>query len=107
MNCGHRVGCPAHPPAKGHSWRRRKTIGVWALFIIYGACFGVELTINNIAALYYYDRFELNLATAGIIAGLFGLMNIFARTLGGFFGDKMGIPVRIEGTGDISGRLYC
>ncbi len=23
---------------------------VWALFVIYGACFGVELTINNIAA---------------------------------------------------------
>ena len=25
---------------------------VWALFLIYGACFGVELTMHNIAALY-------------------------------------------------------
>ncbi len=74
-----------------------KDYRVWALFVIYGACFGIELTINNIAALYYYDRFELNLATAGLIAGLFGLMNIFARMLGGFFGDKFGIRFGLKG----------
>lgn len=60
---------------------------VWALFIVYAACFGVELTINNIAAIYFFDNFELDLATAGLIAGLFGLMNLFARTLGGIFSD--------------------
>ena len=70
---------------------------VWALFVIYGACFGVELTINNIAALYYFDRFELDLKTAGLIAGLFGLMNMFARTLGGIFGDKFGIKFGLKG----------
>ena len=70
---------------------------VWALFIIYGACFGVELTINNIAALYYFDRFDLDLKTAGLIAGLFGLMNLFARTLGGVFGDKLGIKFGLKG----------
>ncbi|RUR53143.1 MFS transporter [Vreelandella populi] len=64
-----------------------KDIRVWALFIVYGLCFGVELTINNIAAIYFFDHFELSLATAGLIAGLFGLMNIFARTLGGVFSD--------------------
>ncbi|MBZ5487361.1 NarK family nitrate/nitrite MFS transporter [Halomonas aquamarina] len=64
-----------------------KDIRVWALFIVYGLCFGVELTINNIAAIYFFDHFELSLATAGMIAGLFGLMNIFARTLGGVFSD--------------------
>ena len=26
---------------------------VWALFAIYGSCFGMELTIDNIAALYF------------------------------------------------------
>ena len=61
---------------------------VWALFVVYAACFGVELTINNVAALYFHDRFELSLGTAGLIAGLFGLMNIFARTLGGAFSDR-------------------
>lgn len=61
---------------------------VWALFIIYAACFGIELTINNIAAIYYREEFDLGLKTAGLVAGLFGLMNIFARTLGGFISDR-------------------
>ncbi|SJN12920.1 Nitrate/nitrite transporter [Halomonas citrativorans] len=64
-----------------------KDIRVWALFVVYGLCFGVELTINNIAAIYFFDKFDLTLAMAGMIAGLFGLMNIFARTLGGVFSD--------------------
>ncbi|MBX3444832.1 MAG: MFS transporter [Planctomyces sp.] len=72
---------------------------VWALFVIYGACFGVELTINNVAALYFVDYFEhfrtmdnvQAMGAAGAIASLFGLMNIFARTLGGWFGDKAGL----------------
>jgi NNP family nitrate/nitrite transporter-like MFS transporter len=63
---------------------------VWALFLIYGACFGIELTINNVAALYFTDYFTLDLKTAGLVAGLFGLMNIFARSLGGYFGDRAG-----------------
>lgn len=70
---------------------------VWALFLIYGACFGVELTLNNIAAIYYHDYFKLDLKTAGLIAGLFGLMNLFARSLGGFFGDKAGIKWGLKG----------
>jgi len=64
-----------------------KDVRVWALFVVYAACFGVELTINNIAAIYFFDHFDLTLATAGMIAGLFGLMNLFARTLGGIFSD--------------------
>lgn len=61
---------------------------VWALFVVYALCFGVELTINNVAALYFHDRFELDVKTAGLVAGLFGLMNIFARTLGGYVSDR-------------------
>ena len=70
---------------------------VWVLFVIYGACFGVELTINNIAALYFHDSFGLGLAAAGMIAGLFGLMNVFARTLGGIVGDKWGLKWGLKG----------
>ncbi|MCY4366540.1 MAG: MFS transporter [Chloroflexi bacterium] len=85
------------PSVSGSFMDAARDYRVWALFVIYGACFGVELTINNVAALYYYDRFELNLATAGLIAGLFGMMNIFARTLGGYFGDKFGIKFGLRG----------
>ena len=35
-----------------------KDYRVWSLFLIYGACFGIELTINNIAALYFVDYFD-------------------------------------------------
>lgn len=78
---------------------------VWALFVIYGACFGIELTINNIAALYFVDYFDYfknmdplkAVGMAGLIASLFGLMNIFARTLGGVFGDKFGEKYGLSG----------
>ena len=82
---------------RGTFMEAAKDYRVWALFLIYGARFGVELTINNIAALYYHDRFGLSVGTAGLIAGLFGLMNIFARTLGGLFGDKAGIKFGLRG----------
>lgn len=74
-----------------------KDYRVWALFIVYAACFGVELTINNIAAIYYFDQFSLDLKTAGIIAGLFGLMNLFARTLGGYFSDRFAMKNGLKG----------
>ena len=70
---------------------------VWVLFLIYGACFGIELTVNNVAALYFADYFDLGLVTAGLVAASFGLMNIFARTLGGIFGDNYGALWGLKG----------
>ena len=70
---------------------------VIGLFFIYAACFGIELTINNVAALYFKDYFGLGLKTAGLVAGLFGLMNIFARTTGGIIGDKFGEKFGLKG----------
>ena len=70
---------------------------VWALFVIYGSCFGIELTINNIAALYFIDYFGLGLTAAGAMAASFGLMNLFARTLGGISGDKFGAKWGLQG----------
>ncbi|MCA9071363.1 MAG: MFS transporter [Planctomycetaceae bacterium] len=89
-------------PAKKNSgssfFKACKDHRVWALFVIYGGCFGIELTINNVAALYlvdYFDEFKQMdsvkaVSLAGLVASLFGLMNLFARTLGGVFGDKFG-----------------
>jgi NNP family nitrate/nitrite transporter-like MFS transporter len=73
---------------KGSFMMAAKDGRVWALFLLYAACFGIELTINNIAAIYFMDYFGLGLQTAGLVAGLFGLMNIFARTAGGYVSDK-------------------
>ncbi|MEQ9375029.1 MAG: NarK family nitrate/nitrite MFS transporter [Imperialibacter sp.] len=74
-----------------------KDYRVWALFLIYGACFGVELIVNSKAALYFADYFTMDLKTAGLIAGLFGLMNLFARSLGGMLGDKFGKSNGLKG----------
>ncbi|HYQ56559.1 MAG TPA: MFS transporter, partial [Draconibacterium sp.] len=83
--------------AKGNTLAAVKDYRVWGLFLIYGACFGIELTINNIASLYYTDYFSLDVKTAGLIAGLFGLMNLFARSMGGILGDKFGIKWGLKG----------
>jgi NNP family nitrate/nitrite transporter-like MFS transporter len=83
--------------AKGTFLEACKDARVWALFLVYGACFGIELTLNNIAALYFHDYFQLGLKEAGLVAALFGLMNIFARTLGGVAGDKFGMRWGLRG----------
>lgn len=62
---------------------------VWLLFVTYGACFGVELTIHNLAAVYYVDRFGLSVTTAGFYVGCFGLLALFARALGGIASDRL------------------
>ncbi|MPZ18756.1 MAG: MFS transporter [Luteitalea sp.] len=92
------AGAGAPSGARGGGFREASSDPrVWALFVIYGACFGVELTINNIAALYFMDYFDLGLRTAGVVAGLFGLMNLFARTLGGVLGDRAGLTWGLRG----------
>jgi NNP family nitrate/nitrite transporter-like MFS transporter len=63
---------------------------VWGLAIAYAATFGIELTMDNVAAIYFFDRFELSHQAAGLLAGLFGAMNLFARFLGGWIADRFG-----------------
>jgi len=59
----------------------------WLLTAQYACCFGVELTVNNGAALYFYEEFNLSAESAAAIASIFGWMNIFARAMGGFMSD--------------------
>ena len=67
-----------------------KDYRTWVLTIAYAACFGVEITIDNFAPIYFTDTFGASLKTAGICAGIFGLINLFARPLGGIVADKVG-----------------
>lgn len=89
---------PPATSAKGSLAEVVRDRRVWTLFLIYGACFGVELTMDNIAVLYFVDYFDYfkqlspadALKTAGLIAALFGGMNVFARALGGWIADACG-----------------
>ena len=60
----------------------------WLLFLQYACCFGVELTMNNAAALYFKDEFGQSTESAAAIASIFGWMNLFARGAGGYLSDK-------------------
>lgn len=88
---------PVYKKGDGTFLAAAKDYRVWLLFFLYAACFGIELTINSTAALYFIDYFGLNVPTAGLIASLFGLMNIFARSLGGIFSDRFAKTKGLQG----------
>lgn len=80
---------------------------VWVLFILYAGCFGIELIMNANLANYFsgnekeagvfLEDFRLNESTAGLIAGLFGIMNLFARSLGGIGSDLLAKKFGLRG----------
>ncbi len=72
---------------------------VWALTLAYAMCFGMEITFDNVAALHFVDTFGLSQANAGFWAGVFGLMNLFARALGGIVSDNVGVKFGMKGKG--------
>ncbi|KAK9691741.1 hypothetical protein RND81_09G216200 [Saponaria officinalis] len=69
----------------------------WIMAILYGASFGVELTIDNIIAEYFYDEYGLRLEVAGAVAACFGLGNCISRPMGGAVSDYMGKRYGVRG----------
>ena len=59
------------------------------MIIQYGACFGTELAMNNQLATHFRVYFQMPAGQAAALAGCFGLMNLFARSLGGIFSDAL------------------
>jgi len=82
-----------------NDWSILKDWRVWALSMAYGVCFGMEITFDGIASLHFVDTFKLSQSFAGFWAGVFGLMNIFARALGGIAADKVGHRFGMKGKG--------
>src|SRR6478609_10108292 len=67
-----------------------KDYRTWILTIAYAACFGVEITVDNYAATFFHEEYKATLIMAGLLASIFGWLNLFARALGGIFSDKIG-----------------
>jgi NNP family nitrate/nitrite transporter-like MFS transporter len=92
------AGRLANSSSRGMFFEACRDPRVWALFVTYGCCFGIEITMENIIVLYLLDYFDYfkqmdhtqALKMAGVFASCFGMMNIFARSLGGWIGDKCG-----------------
>ena len=80
-------------------WKASADVRVWALAIAYACCFGMEITFDGVAALYFFDNFKLDEKSAGLWAGAFGFMNIFARAVGGILADKVGNKFGMRGKG--------
>ncbi len=70
---------------------------VWCLFLLYGASFGVELTLFNLLHDYLHRKFSINVLFAGLIAALFGFLNIFSRSLGGWTSDRANVAFGFAG----------
>ena len=85
--------------AKKTDWSVLADWRVWALTLGYAMCFGMEITFDNVASLHFVDTFGLTQANAGFWAGIFGLMNLFARALGGIVSDKVGVNFGMKGKG--------
>jgi MFS transporter, NNP family, nitrate/nitrite transporter len=77
--------------------RACKNYRTWILFLAYGVSFGVEVLMNLNMATYIEDRFLTTEKTAGLIAGIVGLMNFFARALGGVYSDMMARKMGMRG----------
>lgn len=86
-------------------WKACADIRVWALALAYACCFGMEITFDGVAALYFFDNFKMEQTEAGFWAMLFGFMNIFARALGGIIADKVGSNYGMRGKGILLAAL--
>ena len=85
--------------SKGTFLLALKDYRTWILALAYAACFGIEITVDNVAAIFFVDHYNASLIAAGALAGIFGFMNIFARALGGIFSDRVGRRFGLRGKG--------
>jgi len=82
-----------------------KDYRTWILAFAYAACFGIEITVDNVAAVYFVDNYKATIIMAGALAAIFGFMNIFARALGGISSDRIGRLFGLKGKGILLGTL--
>lgn len=63
---------------------------VAVLDLAYMVTFGTELALVSMLPLFYVYTFGASPILAGVLAGIFPVINLFARPAGGYFSDKIG-----------------
>jgi MFS transporter, NNP family, nitrate/nitrite transporter len=81
----------------GSFWAACTNINTWIFFVQYGCCFGVQLTMNNAAAMYFKDEFGLSTESAAATASIFSWILLFARALGGAISDMANARYGMQG----------
>ena len=59
----------------------------WILHLCYMFSFGVELIVNGNIVSYFVTTFGMTQSDAGMVGSIFGFLNLFARSLGGYMSD--------------------
>lgn len=77
----------AKPIAEVHKYSFKQ---VAVLNVLYFATFGSELAVISMLPAFFAETFELSIATAGLLAGLYAFMNLMSRPGGGYISDKYG-----------------
>ena len=78
------------PEAQRYSFKQ-----VAILDLAYGLTFGAELAMVSMLPLYYVDTFNVEPVLAGILAGIYPVINLFARPAGGWLSDKIGRKITL------------
>jgi NNP family nitrate/nitrite transporter-like MFS transporter len=63
---------------------------VAVLNLAYMACFGSELAVVSMLPQFFIDHYDVSKSLAGLTAGCFAVMNLFARPGGGYLSDAKG-----------------
>jgi NNP family nitrate/nitrite transporter-like MFS transporter len=65
------------------------------LNLCYLLTFGTELAVVSMLPLFYVDHFDLDPILAGLLAGIYPVINLFARPAGGWLSDKIGRKITL------------
>ncbi len=69
---------------------------VAVLELAYMVTFGAELAMVSMLPLFYIDTFGVEPILAGILAGIYAMINLFARPVGGWLSDQIGRKVTLS-----------
>ena len=69
----------------------------WVLFLCYMFSFGVELIVNGNIVSYFVTVWAMTQSNAGMVGAIFGFLNIFARTCGGWMSDFFLVRYGVRG----------